>query len=300
MPSPKTLAAAALAPLAYLFGCALLAALAAYPVFTLTGGDDDSFRSLVSRGGQVFLLLGLFVVAKRLGLSWAGLGFHRTFPRQWAVGFVVGVLMLGLHGVGLIVLDIRAFNGGGLPGASRLLAVLGKALATGVAVALLEELIFRGVLFAAVRKFSGAAAAVAVSAFYYAGIHFLRSRWTGDPADIGWGTGFRVAADGFAHLAALPPDAFLALFAAGILLGLVRAAFPRGLGICMGLHAGWVFVIKTLKPLTHVVPESSWAFLVGSYDRIIGYLSAGWIGVLILVFLLAVRRGSSGKPGAAG
>jgi membrane protease YdiL (CAAX protease family) len=296
---PKTLAAAVLAPLAYLFGCALLAALAAYPVFTLTGGDDDSFRSLVSRGGQVFLLLGLWVVARRLGLTWASLGFHRTFPRQWAMGFALGVLMLGLHGVGLVALDIRALNGGGLPGASRLLAVLGKALATGLAVALLEELIFRGVLFAAVRKFSGTLAAVAISAFYYAGIHFLRSRWTGDPADIGWGTGFRVAADGFVHLATLPPDSFLALLAAGLLLGLVRASLPRSLGICMGLHAGWVFVIKTLKPLTHAVPEAPWGFLVGSYDRIIGYLSAGWIGVLILAFLLVVRYGT-GKPGAAG
>lgn len=297
----RNLALATLGPFVYLIGCAVLSAAVAYPLFTLTGGDDgNGFRSLVSRGGQVFLILGLYVISRGLGFTWATLGFQRAFPRQWAMGFALGVLMLGLHGIGLIALDIRALKGGGLPESGRLLGILGKALATGVVVALLEEIIFRGVLFGAVRKLSGAAAAVVISAFYYAGLHFLRSRWDGDPAGIGWGTGFRIAADGFAHLASIPLDSFLALFAAGILLGLVRAIIPKSLGICMGLHAGWVFVIKTLKPLTLVIPNAPWSFLVGSYDRIIGYLSAGWIGVLILIMLLAVRYGSTGRRDASG
>ena len=291
MPSLRTTAAAATYPLFYLLGCAFLAAMAAYPIFTLTGGDDGrDLRVLVGRGAQVFLILGLFLVSKRFELTWTSLGVGRAFPRQWGVGFALGVLMLGLHALGLLALDIRGLNGNVLSDGGRLLAVLGKALATGVIVALLEEIIFRGVLFAYVRKISGPTAAVTISAFYYACLHFLGSKWTPALAEIGWDTGFRVVAAGFAHLAAITPDAFLALFIAGVLLACIRVIVPVGLGYCMGLHAGWVFVIKTAKPLTHVVPDAQWSFLVSGYDRMIGYLSSAWLAVLLLVFLVPVRR----------
>jgi membrane protease YdiL (CAAX protease family) len=298
MPLPKNLAPAAFGPLAYLVLCALLAAAAAYPIFVFSGSDSDRFfRVLISRGAQVFLILGLVPVARWLRLGWADLGFRRAFPRQWGLGFALGGMMLGLHVLGLAALDIRGFRDDVVP--ARLAAILGKALATGVIVALLEELIFRGVLFAAVRKVSGPAAAVLISAAYYAGLHFLQSRWTGNPAEIGWTTGLRIVADGFAHLAAMPPDSFLALFAAGLLLGLVRAAVPRSLGLCMGLHAGWVFVIKAAKPLTYTNPEARWSFLVGSYDHIIGYLSAGWLSVLILLGLAGIWYSAGRRRGVS-
>ncbi len=288
--STKKLAAAALFPLLYLMLCAGLAALAAYPMFILSGADDISFfRSLVSRGGQAFLILGLYPLSRWLRLSGADLGFQWTFPRQLLLGFGLGVLMLGLHTLALLALDIRAPNPEGLPGGGQLLSILAKALGIGLAVALLEETVFRGVLFAAARRLSGYGAAIAISAFYYAILHFLRSRWTGDPATVGWDTGFRIAADGFAHLAAMTPDSFLALFLAGMFLACVRVALPRGLGYCVGLHAGWVFVIKTAKSLTHAVPEAQSSFLVGSYDGFIGYLSSAWIAVLIVMLLIALQ-----------
>lgn len=279
---------AAVYPLLYLLACAAIAATVAYPLFLFIGGDDGrDLRVLVSRGGQVFLILGLYFIAKRLRLGWAELGFDRAFPRQWGLGLGLGVLMLGLHVLGLLALDIRGVNLD-MPHGGRLFAVLGKALATGVAVALLEEIIFRGVLFAALKKTAGPIAAVLISAFYYAGLHFLGSKWV--PPEVGWGTGFQVAVAGFAHLSAIPLDAFLALFVAGVMLAYVRNVLPRGLGYCMGLHAGWVFVIKTAKPLSHVMPGAPWAFLVSSYDRVIGYLSAAWLGLLIVAFVLMVRR----------
>lgn len=281
------LARAAVYPLLYLLACAAIAATLAYPLFLLIGGDDGrDLRVLVSRGGQVFLILGLYFIAKRLRLGWADLGFDRDFPRQWGLGLGLGVLMLGLHVLGLLALGVRGVNLD-MPHGGRLFAVLGKALATGVAVALLEEIIFRGALFAALKKTAGPAAAVLISAFYYAGLHFLGSKWV--PPEVGWGTGFQVAVAGFAHLSAAPPDAFLALFVAGVMLACVRNVLPRGLGYCMGLHAGWVFVIKTAKPLTHIMPGASWSFLASGYDHIIGYLSAAWLGILVTMFF-AIRN----------
>lgn len=291
MPTARNLAAAALYPLLYLIGCAALAAVAAYPVFVLAGsGDNDLFRILVSRGGQVFLILGLYPLARRLRLGVSDLGLVREFPRQLAVGFMLGTLMLVLHLLVLLALDIRAVNRDGFTDAGRFFAVLAKALATGCIVALLEETIFRGVLFAAVRKTTGTVIAVTISSFYYAILHFIRTRGNPLPADIGWDTGFRIAAQGLAHIAGMEPDSFLALLLAGILLGSVRAVLPWGLGYCMGLHAGWVFVIKAAKPLTHAVPDTEWGFLISPYDRVIGLLSSAWMVMLIVAFVITARR----------
>ena len=299
MSSAIRLMAAAVLPLVYLLLCAALAATVAYPVFLASGGDTvGSVRTLVSRGGQVFLILGLYPLSRWLGLTRVSLGLARTLPRQWAVGFLLGVSMLALHVMALLALEIRAVNAGGFDW-GRLLFVFGKSLGIGAIVALLEETIFRGALFAGVRRFSGPAAAVAISAFYYAALHFLRSRMTLSHDAVGWDTGFRIAADGFAHLAAMPPDSFLALLLAGVLLGCIRAAVPQGLGYCMGIHAGWVFVIKAAKSLTHGLPDARWSFLVGGYDGFIGYLAAAWMGLLALSFAVAARnRARRAAPGA--
>ena len=286
----KKLAAAVLFPFLYLLACAFWAAVAAYPIYILFGnGDAGFFRSLVGRGGQAFLILGLFPMVRTLGLRTADLGLQRDFPRQFGIGWVLGILMLLVHLSSLVVLEVRAVNEWVFRDGGRLLSILVKATVTGATVALLEETIFRGVLFAALRKLTGAWSTVVISAFYFAALHFIRARWTPDPAEIGWGTAFRVVIDGFAQLANLPVDSFLALFLAGILLGVIRAGFPRGLGYCMGLHAGWVLVIKSAKPLVREIPDADWGFLVSSYDRFIGFLSAGWMALLILGFVFFTR-----------
>jgi membrane protease YdiL (CAAX protease family) len=300
MVTPNNLAKATFGPLVYLLACAALAAFCAYPVFALSGSDSiNFFRKLVSQGGQVFLFLGLVVLAGRLGLNAASLGMSRLFPRQWLVGFALGVLMLGLHVLGLLALDVRVVKEGGLPGAEALANILGKALATGIGVALLEELLFRGALFATARKLAGPAAAVVISAFYYAMLHFVGARWAPELSGLGWDSGFRVAADAFANVRLASLDTFLALFLAGVLLATIRTAFPRGLGLCMGLHAGWVFVVKVTKPLTQADPEARWSYLVGSYDGIVGYLSASWLAVLIVLWLAALRQASTATNGDA-
>jgi hypothetical protein len=146
------------------------------------------------------------------------------------------------------------------------------------------------------RKYAGIVAAVLISALYYACLHFVGTKWTGTLAGLDWGTGFRMVAKAFAHVAEADPSSFLALWLAGVFLACVRTVFPSGLGYCMGIHAGWIFVIKTAKPLTHVMPDSGWSFLAGSYDHFIGYLSAVWIGASIPVVFAVGRYTPERKP----
>jgi membrane protease YdiL (CAAX protease family) len=294
--SLKQFALAALAPFAYLLLCASLAALLAYPLYRLAEGAIG-LRPLVSRGGLALLVLGLFPVAKHFGLNLAGIGLEkrgRRLGRQILYGFGGGVLMLTLHTLALIALDVRTVDWPALHDSKRLLTGLIAALATGTIVAAIEETMFRGVLLSVLRKVAGIPAAVVISAFYYSALHFLRSDFKPAPSDIGWDSGFRVMESALEHALALPPDSFLALFLAGVFLACVRELFPGGLGYCVGLHAGWVFVIKYSKTLTNGRPPGHWTFLVGSYDGFTGYLAAAWTGVLIL--LLLIRIGTPSLP----
>lgn len=277
-------------PLLYLLAAAALAALLAYPVFLLSGSQDLSlYRSLVSRGGQVLLIVGVYPLMKWLGLGWGTFGGSRRFSGQWLTGFALGVAMLGLHVLALLGMEVRVWVWPGLA-PLELLTLLGKVLAVGFGVALLEESIFRGALLGIVWHLSGPVRAVLVSSCFFAALHFIGTRWSTDLALIGWDTGFRMALDGFSHLPLAPPDAFLGLFVAGLMLGCLRVLIPASLGLCMGVHAGWVFVIKLAKALTLLNPRSPYRYLVSGYDYFVGYLSSAWLMMLLLIFLAVVVR----------
>jgi membrane protease YdiL (CAAX protease family) len=287
MTLPRKLVLALLAPLTYLLAAALLAALLAYPLFLLSGSDDIStFRTLVSRGGQCILLLGLVPLGRRFGINTQTLGFSRGFIRQWLAGFAAGFMMLGLHVAALVGLGIREVTWSKwTPG--QIGPILGKALLIGLAIGLLEETLFRGALLAAVRRLSGPVLAVIVSALFYAALHFIGTQWSTDLDRIGWDTGIRIALDGFSHLREAAPDNFLGLFMAGLFLGTLRVLRPDALAVCMGIHAGWVAIIKSAKPLTTLNLQSPRWNWVGSYDHIIGYFSSAWLTLVILALVIA-------------
>ena len=74
---------------------------------------------------------------------------------------------------------------------------------------------------------------------------------------------------------------------AGLFLGSLRVLRPDALALCMGIHAGWVAVIKSAKPLTTLNLQSPRWNWVGSYDHIIGYFSSAWLTLVILVLVMA-------------
>lgn len=281
---------ALLIPWGYLLISALLSAAISYPLYRLFGADDLSFfRSLVSRIGQAILLIGLIPIARGLSLKRPEFGLQNGTGSGILRGFALGVLTLSLHGFLLLFLGVRTLN---MPdmGLIHLAAASLSALSAGLGVALLEETLFRGALMAILIRIAGPQAALLISALDYAALHFIGSHWTTEPSAVGWNTGFQIALDGFSHLPLADPSSFLALFMAGLLLGSVRLFFQGGLFFSIGLHAGWVFVIKLFKPLTLLQPYSAWIFLIGTYDQIIGYLSCIWVFFLLILIFLFQRR----------
>ncbi len=275
----------ALAPLAILLVAATLAAAFAYPFSLLTAGRIP-FHSLVSRSALLLLLASALLIMRQQRLTGADIGFIDSaslFFHQLSRGFGYGLIMLGLQVFMLLALDLRTLDLTPMASANELGSTLLKASLTASLVALIEEPLFRGILLQSLLRRTGRIYAIVVSSVYYAGLHFLHSNIKLKAHAVNWYSGFTVELDAFQQLFDMRNvDSFLALFTVGVFLSGLRTALPKGLGYCIGLHAGWVFIIKFTKAISHDNPHSPWSFLTGSYDGIIGYLTAGWIGVLAI------------------
>jgi membrane protease YdiL (CAAX protease family) len=283
--------------LGYLLLCAFAAGLLAYPLHRLLQGAI-AFETLVNRGGELILVLGLIPLSRHLGIHATDIGLpgcRRTFLRQVKRGLLLGVLMLGLHMLLLLALEARTLNYQKLE-AMRLLRLAFKGLLIGAAVAAVEEPVFRGFLLGCLLRKVGQVRAVAIASFYFAALHFLDTDLNPQPDEIRWNTGLALVIDAFRHLPLAQADAFFALFAAGALLACVRIWRPWGLGYCIGLHMGWVFVIKTVKPFTRIGDHPLLPGLISQYDGVIGLVSAGWSTLLVGMLLPVLLRRSPYRP----
>ena len=284
-----------------LFAFVLVAGAAlAYPVYTLLSLVlEPEFERVASRTVLGLGLLTLLVLFQRFGFrTWQDIGFPSKgaqFFKDALHGFGVGLLIMGPVMAGLLLSQNRVLDLQWDWSASGVAALLVTALVSGVAVALIEETFFRGALLTAVLRRGSAFLAVASTSVLYAFVHFLQPEMHVDPGGLGWASGFVLLVDAFAFL--FSPlqvlDSFLALFAAGILLALVRVRTNR-LVLCIGIHAGWVFCIKAFKRVTDSNDGSAYAFLTGSYDQVIGYLAAAFL-VLAIALYLGISRPSGEK-----
>lgn len=291
---------AALAFLAVIFGTLLLAAAVAYPVWLGVHAlaPDWQFHRIVGRFWQLLLLASLLAALRFLGLrgraDW-GYGIPRpAFLRQAAAGFTTGVatmLPMTLAMAALGILDLRE----GFGAAMLAKAMLGGLLA-GLGVAIVEETFFRGLMYRAVERESGFAAAAWSTALVYASIHFFARAKIAD-ADVAWGSGLALLGGSLANFVDPIPvlGSWLTLVLVGLLLAFVRRR-TGAIAAGMGLHMGWVFVIKSTIASTRVDRESPLAFLVGSFDGYTGWLVAAWS--LALVAFAAWRGWLAPAPAA--
>ncbi|HEY0686407.1 MAG TPA: CPBP family intramembrane glutamic endopeptidase [Steroidobacter sp.] len=286
---------------ALLAGSLLVAAVLTYPAWWLVSlVSIEPVHRVMHRIAMLLALIGLVVLTRRLGLSnKEALGYglpRRDFLRQIGIGFVCGVgLMFPLTAL-LLGLDIREVKPG-FDGAW--LGLIAGGLLTGVTVAFIEETFFRGVLFTAVSRTSGAAAAVIAPSLLYASLHFLGGKLRVPPEDVSWVHGFEVLSKLFERY--VQPltfaDSFVALAMLGVLFALVRLRTGAIAG-CIGLHAAGVAFIAVLRAATRVNPEAEYAVLVGSYDGVIGWAALVWFTVIAAAFVLFTNKLSASPRGS--
>lgn len=225
-------------------------------------------------------------LADRRTLGFAG-PWHRFTGRVLA-GLAAGLIVMLAAVMPLLLLGVREWNARAPDDMTGWALLAVKCLGSGLAVALVEETFFRGALQGALQRAGAVRMALLLVPVCYAAVHFL-GRAAGVPYEqVHALSGFAVLAgffDGFADPLRIA-DAFLALWLVGVLLAQVRHR-TGDIGGCIGLHAGFVTVIAIVRRSSSPNEASDLAFLVGTFDGLLGF----WIAALAaLACLVAWRR----------
>ena len=183
---------------------------------------------------------------------------------------------------------------------SRALSRIASATMAGLSVGVIEELFFRGILFMGLYRQGNLVRAYLAANLFYSVLHFVKPGKAYFLDDI-------EPLAGFSHLLAsfrpfldpllLLPGIF-GLFIIGLVLSyaLIRTG-KLYLGI--GLHAGWVFSLKTMRVFGDFTRDDlGWVF--GETDPKIVSGVATWAGILLVGiavhFLTRSRAARSGDP----
>src|SRR5438046_2681558 len=182
---------------------------------------DNPFHRYVNRSLLALALIGLWPLLRGLGVrAWPDVGLVKP-AGQWrklAGGFAFGFASLAcLAGVALAV-GARGVNTD--LSAGRLIVKVSSAALTAAVVAVLEEILFRGAIFTALRKTVRWPTALVVSSAIYALVHFFSQ--PPSPLEIRWFTGLALLPtmlSGFVEVERVVPG-FFNLTLAGALLAL--------------------------------------------------------------------------------
>lgn len=238
------------------------------------------------RGGIIFAVLGLLPFLALQGLAnKLALGYDIKFTKfiyTVILGLSIGITILASLITILISLQIRCVTSN--VNTTHLSSVIVKGLLTGITVSVIEETFFRGALFTAIRRHNhNAASAIIWSSILYAILHFFQlpdiSTNKIEIANIVYSVIKAIYAIFQIHNL----DALIALLSAGIFLALIRE-HAKHLGWNIGIHAGWILIIKISHIYTDVNVNSTWINLVSNYDGITGWLAAIWLGILALSY----------------
>jgi uncharacterized protein len=274
----------------------LAAAVLAYPGWLAVGMVAvQPFHRVLERIAMGVALVGLIWMLRheRLGNREA-LGYtlpRPVFARQVLIAFASGLaLMLPLVAL-LIWLGIRQVKPALALHPLLLAPELLQGIFTGFAVGFIEETFFRGAMQTVMTKDRAPVLAIVLPSLVYASVHFLGGELRVPADQIEWASGFVVLGRLFERFAEplVLLDSFVALFSVGILLALVRRR-TGSIAACIGLHAGWVCVITMVRATTLHDPNAYGAWLVGSYDAVIGWGAFGMVALLIAAYLTITTR----------
>ena len=243
------------------------------------------FPKYVTRAMLVVAVIGVWPFVRALGVrsrSDLGLRKNPAWPKHYAFGFVCGLIGLSLAAIALFATGAAVFKDP-IPWPKLL-----DAAATAITVALLEEWLFRGVLFGLARRSMPWLRALLIVSAVFAVLHFVRAPRVAPVVDeVHWWSGLALLAG---HLWQFGEPVLLAsalptYFLVGCTLA-YTVAKTDALAMAIGLHTGWVFALRGFGFLTRrTTPPSIW---LGG-DLIGGLVPAALVGATLLALTFILR-----------
>jgi uncharacterized protein len=269
---------------AWFVGCILLAgiigAALAYPAYELTSNFAPwAFHRVASRIAMLVLLAELIWLCRHLQLTRKDFGYGLPWRRFLRVSVLWGLVGMATAAVGaafLLGTALRVKDAQFVLSTASLLHVFLVGLGSGISVALIEETVFRGAMHSAIEREAGGWAAALLTAPLFALLHFF-AKASIPAAELGWGSGFDLLLRSFAPLGhpALVFDSYVSWLVVGLILSLTRV-LTGNIAVAIGLHAGWVLVLRMLQLSTAAGNSPGYAGWVGHFDGLLGYWLLPW------------------------
>ena len=207
--------------------------------------------------------------------------------RQLFAGFAMGAVFLAAAGALALLLGLFQWEG------ISVTPLLFKTLTTASLVALLEEIIFCGIILGIFLRTFRPSIAIALVASLFAGLHLLfpqKGIAVSNPEGL-W-AGFIFLKDSTLHL--LNSDSFwqqlCPIFLAGVLLGVTRY-LTASLWLPIGLHAGWAFAFLLFEKLTSITNGNpSWMSVMIGENLAQGLLPLASLGLSTLIIWVVYRE----------
>ena len=256
-----------------------------------------SFSRIFDRCFMVTSILLFFPCRRFLKIGSAsqiGLAPRAHAGRDLAAGFAFAVVSMALLLALMSLQDIYTpfFRLSLEESVSRIL----NGLLSGFSVAFLEETFFRGIFFKAIFERGRRVRAFLVANLVYAAVHFVQpeNNFQLHGYDPLGGLRYLVLSfKPFLNVAEVFPG-LVGLFLIGIVLS-YAVVRTKTLFLAMGLHAGWVFSIKTVRVFgDYTRQDLGWMF--GSTDPKIVSGVISWIGILSVgLAVYAFTRGRAAR-----
>jgi membrane protease YdiL (CAAX protease family) len=219
-------------------------ALAAHDLFRFLAGFD--FETFFHRALLIALLALVWPLVRSIRLrTWRDLALepNSRWLRDVLAGFLLAALPLLCCGLLLLLLGVFS-----LRSSIDWLDFLQLAGAT-IAVPVIEETFFRGLVLGVLLKSGRRYMAIILSSALFAIVHFLKAPERTSPV-VTWLSGFGSIAHSFHQFAKpmLVSAAFTTLFLLGLILADARVR-TRSLWLAIGLHGGWIFARGAFQAL---------------------------------------------------
>jgi membrane protease YdiL (CAAX protease family) len=273
-----------------LFLVLMIAALASIAVFSypvwvwLHPHFNFPFHRMGERIGMLALVIGFVLIARRVKLSdKKSLGYglpRRLFVREMLTGLAIGAATMLMVVAIMSALGLLSWADAAKLGASGFAKLIGARLLSGLAVGFIEETFLRGAMYTAIVRESDPRIAILLTAIIYAATHFFASYHIA-PDQVTSHSGIDLLAGTlarFSHPLDIA-DAFICLFAVGVVLASIRAA-TGNIAACIGIHAGWVWVMLVTHELTTPIRDQPLSFLLSHFDGFVGWLVLAWTVLL--------------------
>jgi membrane protease YdiL (CAAX protease family) len=252
----------------------------AYPAYQLVAGVGWAFHRVAGRIAMLLLALELMWLCRRLSIS-TKRDFGYGLPWRKFVGLsliwgLVGVATATAGAVFLLGTNLRVVDANFAANAGNFARLLLLGISSGISVALIEETVMRGAMHTAIERESGPWMAALLTAPLFAILHFF-AKVRIPPEQIGWGSGFDLLLRSFAPLShpLTVFDSFLSWVVVGLILSLTRV-LTGNIAVAIGLHAGWVVVLRILMETTTRGTSPGYSAWVGHFDGLVGYWLLPW------------------------